>query len=187
MAAFEIAFALTKQNEGEYANHPADRGGETYSGISRKNWPKWQGWEIVDAKKKAISFPSNLAKDTALQFYVEAFYRKYFWNSNYLDNFNNQSLANEMFDTGVNIGARNVAKMLQEALNFTNLNRKLYKEVAVDGKVGPETINTTNKHPKPAELLRMLNCLQAEWYLKILRLNPSQEVFATSWFNRVEF
>ena len=36
MANFHIGHSVTMGNEGGYANNPADRGGETWMGISRK-------------------------------------------------------------------------------------------------------------------------------------------------------
>ena len=42
---------MVLKHEGGYANVSGDLGGETYRGISRKNFPSWNGWEIVDEKK----------------------------------------------------------------------------------------------------------------------------------------
>ncbi len=39
-------------HEGGYANHPADKGGETYRGISRKANPNWEGWKYIDDVKR---------------------------------------------------------------------------------------------------------------------------------------
>lgn len=39
-------------HEGGYANHPADKGGETYRGISRKANPDWVGWKYIDEVKR---------------------------------------------------------------------------------------------------------------------------------------
>lgn len=44
MADFNEAFAATSMDEGGYANHCNDNGGETYAGISRKFWPGRNGW-----------------------------------------------------------------------------------------------------------------------------------------------
>lgn len=183
MAAFNIAYQHTRPLERGYANHPNDTGGETYAGISRVNWPKWQGWVIVDAAKSSPYFPQSLDLNPTLQDFVEAFYQKYIWNKNKMDALANQAIATEVFDTAVNMGARIATLFLQEALNLTNKNRQLYPDIVVDGVIGPVTINTTNKHPNPKLLHKVLNALQAERYLKILRNNPTQEDFTSSWFN----
>ena len=39
------------REESGYANVSGDLGGETYRGITRKNFPKWDGWKIVDENK----------------------------------------------------------------------------------------------------------------------------------------
>ena len=41
--SFDRAFVTTMQSEGGYVNNPKDPGGETYMGISRNNYPHWQG------------------------------------------------------------------------------------------------------------------------------------------------
>ncbi len=48
---FQKALAHTLEFEGGYANDPADSGGETFRGISRRNWPQWEGWPLIDQAK----------------------------------------------------------------------------------------------------------------------------------------
>ena len=60
MADFKKALTETLRHEGGYVNDPKDPGGETYKGISRKNHPDWEGWNIIDEKKILSSFPINL-------------------------------------------------------------------------------------------------------------------------------
>ncbi len=50
--SFAEALKHTLEFEGGYANDPADRGGETFRGISRKNWPRWSGWDLIDQVKR---------------------------------------------------------------------------------------------------------------------------------------
>ena len=59
---FEDIFNKTMGIEGGYVDDPDDRGGETYKGISRKNHPAWEGWEIIDSMKEMEHsvFPENL-------------------------------------------------------------------------------------------------------------------------------
>jgi lysozyme family protein len=42
----------TLKHEGGYANHPADKGGETYRGITRKHNSEWEGWRYIDEVKR---------------------------------------------------------------------------------------------------------------------------------------
>ena len=55
MAVFEKAFAKTIKAEGGYVNNPNDRGGETYMGVTRKNYPNLKLWIIVDNAKSVDS------------------------------------------------------------------------------------------------------------------------------------
>lgn len=191
MADFEKAYALTMGHEGGYANHPDDTGGETYAGIARNFNPGWSGWLYVDAVTRqntdVARINTLLARNTDLQNRVRSFYKQQYWDVNRLDSIVSQELANELFDTGVNMGVKKAGLFLQEALNLTNVNGRAYPDTAVDGIVGKQTLELTNKHPRPALLLKVLNALQAERYLGIMRNNPSQEVFANAWFSRVAY
>ncbi|MEG1860854.1 MAG: glycosyl hydrolase 108 family protein [Bacteroidaceae bacterium] len=53
MAIFKIAFKRTEAFEGEniWTNIDGDSGAETWSGISRRYNPKWEGWKILDRMK----------------------------------------------------------------------------------------------------------------------------------------
>ncbi len=44
MADFKKAFQILEKWEGGYSNHISDTGGETYKGITRKNYPKMSFW-----------------------------------------------------------------------------------------------------------------------------------------------
>jgi lysozyme family protein len=63
MADFKQAHSIVMNNEGGYANDPSDRGGETYKGISRNNFPNWKGWKLIDLHKLHVGFPQNLEAD----------------------------------------------------------------------------------------------------------------------------
>lgn len=181
MADFEKAYDLTMGHEGGYANNPNDRGGETYKGIARKHFPKWSGWVTIDAYKNKAA----LGGDATLQKQVRAFYKEYFWNALYLDYVNDQRIATELFDTGVNMGTGQAALWLQTVLNVSNRGGKDYADVVKDGKIGHKTVTILNAHPRPDEVLKALNCLQGAKYIAICEANPSQEEFYRGWMKRV--
>ena len=60
MADFTQAFQLMIVHEGGYVNDPDDPGGETYKGVARKIFSKWDGWTKVDTLKRQANFPANL-------------------------------------------------------------------------------------------------------------------------------
>ena len=185
MAEFNEAFNLTMGHEGAYGNDALDKGGETYRGIARNFWPDWQGWTIVDDKKEFSQFPDNLKGNTELDNFVKQFYKKHFWNVSSLDDVSSQAIANELFDTSVNMGAKTAKKMLQRALNLLNRNQKDYTDLVVDGIVGPVTLGTVNGHRRPNNILKTLNGLQFMRYVKIVRRDSSQERYFNGWLNRI--
>jgi lysozyme family protein len=171
-------------HEGGYANHVNDTGGETWKGIARKKHPDWPGWVLVD-KAKQGDFPANLHSIAGLQDLVESFYKVKFWDHLKLDQVNNQKIANELFDTSVNMGQGVAALFLQRSLNVSNRNGKDYPDLQVDGNIGPVTITTLNGHPRQEQVYKLLNALQGAKYIGICEANPSQEIFLTSWLSRV--
>lgn len=186
MADFKEAYKLTAANEGGYANHPNDRGGETYCGIARKMWRNWEGWENVDKAKKYTTFPAILALDTDLKQKVAAFYKANFWDKLSLDAVRYQDTANELYDTAVNMGVGVAAVFLQRMLNVANKGGAYYADLTVDGRVGTTTIAALNIHPYQEVIKKGLNCLQGAKYIDIAEANKTQEAFVNGWFlNRV--
>lgn len=172
-------------HEGGYSNNPNDRGGETYRGISRRNFPMWSGWAVIDAHKGKPGFPESLATVPGLQKLVHGFYKMEFWNRLSLDQVNDQRIAEEMFDTAVNCGVGIAGSFLQRALNVTNRAGRDYPNLVVDSQVGPKTVGMLNMHRKPSDVLKVLNILQGNRYIEICEARESQEEFASGWLNRV--
>jgi lysozyme family protein len=189
MANFNESYKIIRQREGGYANDPDDTGGETYKGISRKNFHDWAGWKYVDTIKAANGHAAGindlLEKNSALQELVFAFYKKEFWDVLNLDQVQDQDIATEVFDTGVNMGTYIAAVFLQKALNVLNRNGADYADLPVTGKVGPLTTEAVNLQKRPEEVLKILNCLQGSRYVEICLAGPKQEKFLRSWLNRV--
>ena len=117
--------------EGGYVYDPADRGGETYRGVTRRNWPRWQGWQGVDSAKRRLglentlganrivrrAIDSVLAPDTVLQRLVREFYRTNYWDPLCLAAEPTKRLAASIFDEAVNSGVE-VARRLARAVRL---------------------------------------------------------------------
>lgn len=190
MARFEIAHKATSQNEGGYSLNPSDKGAETYRGIARAFWPKWQGWQGIDAAKKRLLPPPPygtreyrnwvahlndlLASAPLLQKYVDEFYKANFWDAYRLGEIENQEVADWIYDHAVNAGARGV-KWLQEAAG-----------VKTDGVVGPMTLKSVNE-AVPAVLLQKMKEVAGAYRLKKIAADPSQKQFGKSWLRRDGF
>jgi len=189
MANFNPAFKRTLVHEGEYVSDPRDRGGETYKGIARRRHPGWEGWARIDKAKRRRGFPASLRSDAALQAEVGNFYRRTFWEPLQGDALPDQAIAEELFDSAVNMGLTRATEFLQRALNVLNRGGKLYADLVVDGDLGSKTLAALHAYLKkdPAELLlKVLNVLQGAHYIQLMTQSPVQEAFARGWFKRVE-
>jgi lysozyme family protein len=114
MANFELWIAKVKKHEGGYVNDPDDMGGETYCGITRKNWPTWAGWVIIDQSKPLKTGDIVTACDEA----VNMFYKKHYWDEVRADEIESQEAADSIADFAVNVGVVPSMKMAQKALGM---------------------------------------------------------------------
>jgi len=168
MAIAFIAIRKTIKFEGGYVNDPVDPGGETKYGISKRQFPN------LDMKSLTI--------DKAFEIY-----KKLYWDEMRLDNCTSQIIANELFDTAVNMGVKRAARFLQEALNMLE-----NSSLAVDGMLGPQTMNVLNIYLKAGNrshlvesiLLKTLDGLQFKHYWAIAENNPRMKRFLNGWINR---
>jgi lysozyme family protein len=190
LANFYEAYQITRKHEGGYVNDKDDVGGETYKGISRRYHPSWPGWRIVDAYKGKSDFLNKIYSDEKLEELVIGFYKEHFWDVNLLDEVSSQSVANEMFDTGVNMGVGRAAKFLQKALNVLNKNGRLYPDLVEDGVIGSGTLRALNaclSYRGDVYIYKVLNILQGMHYVNFMSKSSVQEKFAYGWLDRVDF
>lgn len=192
MANFEIALDITLAHEGLYSNDSLDVGGETLKGISRKYNLYWGGWAYVDEIKARHSdlyreFFIELESNDHLTEYVTSFYREKYWDRFLGDRIDNQLVANELFDTSVNMGVGRACVFFQQALNYLNRNGNLFSDLVEDGLIGYETMRSFEciVIKDIPILLKITNVLQGMHYLNYMKKSPTQERFARGWFNRV--
>jgi lysozyme family protein len=101
-------------------------------------------------------------------------------------------VAEELFDTGVNMGPKVAATFLQRALNALNRGASDYPDITADGMIGAMTVHALNGYRAKrgeageAVLLKALDALQGARYIGIAEANPKQEAFLYGWLaNRV--
>ena len=177
MANFETALERTLKHEGGYVNHPNDPGGETYRGVSRKNWPGWAGWDLIDDGKLLRSGPgrgSLLDENAHLQVLVHDFYKLNFWQYAAILN---DAVAAKVFDMAVNMGSKRAHMLLQHALAGVG------RAVSIDGVVGPKTIAAVNA-AEPVALYLELAARQAEFYAGLVAKDSTKSVFLLGWMRR---
>ncbi|MDH4319877.1 MAG: N-acetylmuramidase [Desulfobulbaceae bacterium] len=164
MAEFEKAFKALIGVEGGYVNDPADPGGETKYGISKRSYPSL-----------------NIAALTITQ--AMGIYKRDFWDKARLDEIVDQAIAEEVFDSMVNIGPK-VMRWLQRAYNLTNWNDG-NRDLVVDGVIGSGTIAAINQASRPERILKTLNGLQFGHYVECVENNPKLEKWFGGWLTRV--
>lgn len=168
------------EREGEYVNHPADKGGPTRYGITEA---------VARANGYAGAMRGLPRHDAA------AIYRRLYWLRPRYDQVAKRfdRIAAELFDTGVNMGPAVATTFLQRALTALNRNGKDYPDLVPDGRVGPRTLQALDaylasrgKTAGETVLMRALEALQGERYLRLAERRPANEAFLYGWLaNRI--
>lgn len=189
MADFKKILEKVLEHEGGYANDWADRGGETYCGISRVHFPSWSGWRIIDSHPKGSNaWVKEVVDTTVLGSAVQEFYRLHFWDRFQGDRIHDDELALELMDTAVNMGVHQAVLFLQKALNVLNRDELSYPDVVEDGGFGSKTNAALEQFLNLDSvnlLCKVINIMQGARYLEIMRKSLSQERFARGWLKRV--
>lgn len=175
MANFELFWPILVHDEGYYANKEHDSGGETWIGISRNNYPSWNGWSIVDSYKGRPDFPSILKTDVNLKASVISFYKSNEWHTIEGDQINNQSIANFIADWGVNAGMSVPIRHSQQILGLT-----------VDGKIGPITLASIN-NADGATFFQQLKQSRIKFYHDVVAAHPEDAEFLPDWLERTNY
>ena len=143
---------------------------------------------MIDALRQGDDFPKVLDESRPLQVLVKRLYRELFWNPLLGDEIDRQEIADELFDTAVNMGKSRAVKFLQASLNALNRNGKLYSDLVVDGRMGSMTLMAITFYLRSDTvdlLLKLVNVLQGAHYIRRMKQSPVQEKFARGWFKRV--
>jgi lysozyme family protein len=165
--------------EGRYSNNPKDSGGETM-------------WGITAAVARANGYTGamkNMPRETAVDIYTHEYfiapgYDKVLARS--------ASIAEELFDTGVNMHPLTASRFLQRALNALNRGQVDYPDVVVDGKFGAGSLKSFDAFLKlrgaqgEVVLLRILNAMQCARYVELAETRVKDKEFVFGWvLNRV--
>jgi lysozyme family protein len=162
--------------EGDYVDHPDDKGGPTRYGIT-KAVARANGYN-GDMR----SFPLAKAKDI---------YRQSYWIRPGFDKVAevSEAVAAECLDTGVNMGPSQAAMFLQRSLNAFSQNGELYPMIAVDGRIGPASIGALRAYMRArgrsggeAVLLKAMNSLQGCRYIELTEQRTRNSAFTFGWF-----
>jgi lysozyme family protein len=183
LVEFEPAFALVNAHEGGYVFDPADRGGETYGGISRRYHGSWRGWSYIDwGNRDGNGLQLTPQMRDQLDQAKRDFYEQTYWNDLRLCELtrDRQLLANEIYDAAVNCGRRQATLWVQRALVATGV-----KTTRIDGIMGPRTVHALNQEPRWMTLLKMIEAQQGVHYMRLAIEDPLQQRFIYGWLKRV--
>lgn len=172
MADFNQAYKKMITHEGGYVNDPDDPGGETYKGVSRKNWGTWEGWVTIDLLKRQPGFPASLDRDSELQEQIKDFYRTNFWNKIQGDKIENQAIAENIFDFGVNAGISTAISIAQLTIG-----------VKPDGINGNNTLTALNA-VKMDFFLAAYTVAKIARYVNIVKKRPMSRKYFYGWVLR---
>lgn len=183
----------TIKHEGgdKYTDDPNDSGGETKFGVTKKATLKYKEYFHLynwngDIKTMPLSFAQDL--------YTYEYYMVPKFN---LVAKESEMIAQELFDSGVNVHPKHPSRWLQEELNLCNRRQLDYNDIAPDGNIGDNTIKALkaflNKRGASGEkmLYNNLNCCQQHHYRECALndgANDKDELFYIGWcLNRLKF
>ena len=114
---FESALEAVLHHEGGFVNHPADPGGMTNLGVTKKVWEEWVGHEVDEKTMRGLT-PEI----------VGPMYKAKYWDKVKGDDLPS-GVDYAVFDAAVNSGPGRAAKWLQGCVG-----------VEQDGGIGPKTL-----------------------------------------------
>jgi len=163
--------------EGGYVGNPDDSGGETNFGVTVE----------VARRYGYVGSMQDMPRGVAFDIYSALY-----WDKVKAANLLRLSPAvcEEVVDTGVNMGTGRAGKFLQRALNVLNKKGSLYRDLTVDGAIGPATISALRAYLNSRDeqtLVKALNCLQGAHYITLAERREKDEEFVYGWLkNRVD-
>jgi lysozyme family protein len=156
---FQQAVAIVLRHEGGYVDDPADPGGETKFGISRRSYPDLDIAALTSGEAEAI------------------YYRDWWLPHRYGEL--PAAVACKVFDLAVNLGARTVVTLLQGACVACG------QDIAVDGVLGDRTLAAADACD-PGALLGAVKRAAADHYRTIAAGRPVLRKYLAGWLARAE-
>ena len=153
---FQECLDLVLKSEGGWVNNPADPGGETNLGVTKRVWVEYVGHPVDSLKK--------LTKED-----VAPLYELKYWRPCYCEVLP-RGLDFIVFSMGVNAGPGRSVKLLQSAIGCVP-----------DGVIGPRTrelISSSNG----ADIIKKFSTARREYY-QSLKTFP---IFGRGWLSRVD-
>ena len=155
---FSEALAHVLKYEGGYVNHPADPGGMTNLGVTKRVWEEWTGSPTTEQEMRSLT-PDMVAP----------LYKKRYWDAVRGDDLpSGVDLC--VFDCAVNAGVGRASKFLQRVVG-----------VAQDGQIGPATLAAVAKK-EPVTIIDEF-CHYREQHYRSL---DTFAMFGKGWMRRLD-
>lgn len=164
---FEECLAFVLSREGGFVNHPNDRGGATNKGICQRTYDEWR------ERKGKVCQSVRYIEDAE----VSAIYYEQYWCPIRAE-IVPAPLDLILFDSAVNHGTSRAVKLLQRALDMTQ----------ITGFFGTITRATLEKFVAKQGIEELAERYMTErdaFYDQIVANDPTQQVFAKGWANRL--
>jgi lysozyme family protein len=155
---FELSLKKVIEHEGGYVNHPADPGGMTNLGVTKRVWEEWVGHPVDEKEMRALTVEQ-----------VAPLYKRKYWDAIHGDRLPS-GLDYCLFDTAINSGVGRASKFIQEMVG-----------VAADGAIGNKTLLAIGQF-KDVKMLVDEYCDKRLDFLQKLKTWP---VFGKGWGRRV--
>ncbi|WP_338445966.1 glycosyl hydrolase 108 family protein [Pelagerythrobacter marensis] len=163
--------------EGDFVDHRDDPGGKTRHGIT----------EEVAREHGYTGDMRSLPIETAIEIYGTKYVTRPGFDAIVQ---RNVALGEEVVDQGVNFGPHRPSCWMQTALNSLNRGGRDYRDLAVDCRVGPATMDAYDSlarkrgATKACELvLKLMEAQQGAEYLRLTHVNSRLETFMPGWID----
>jgi len=156
MADFSLAIDKTLAHEGgaKFTDDPSDRGGATKYGISQAAYPDLDIRNLTEQQAREI-------------------YKRDYWDRVRADEIISQAVAENIFDTSVNMGVRTGSRLAQVAAEIE----------PADGIIGSQSLKVINACDE-AFFISNYTIAKIARYAYICNKNKSQKRFLLGWINR---
>jgi len=171
---FLLMVGIILGHEGGFVDDPADLGGATKMGITE---------EVA----RSAGYTDNM-ESLSHGLATDIYYRQY-WKPLGLDYIGRRDtlLSYLLFDMAVNMGPGTAGRYFQRCLNLLNDGGGRYKDVSVDGAVGPQTIGSFDSYRDRYSSIALTTCvngLRVSHYIRISERRETNERFFRGWMNR---
>jgi len=156
MADFNQAIGATLAKEGgaKFTDDPDDRGGATKYGISQRAYPDLDIRNLTEAQAREI-------------------YKRDYWDRVRGDDIQSQVIAENIFDTAVNMGPRTASRLAQLALDID----------PADGIIGNQSLAVINQ-ANDEMFIATYTLAKVARYAHICNRDRTQQKFLLGWINR---